>query len=142
MTVRPMIRYFQYKCLEIEKVPYFISKFSLYRYKKCYFDVTKSFYGGDWQIIRKFTVQLSELSELSQKIPVLFWNIFNPFRLSILSIATKLLRISFLLLCTKCMSLIEEMVFCYQNCSDLLWEKIVLVIEKNIWNSRLKAENL
>ena len=22
------------------------------------------------------------------------------------------------------------MVFCYQNCSDLLWEKIVLVIEK------------
>ena len=35
-----------------------------------------------------------------------------------------------------------EMVFCYQNCSDLLWEKIVLVIEKNFWNSRLKAENL
>ena len=30
----------------------------------------------------------------------------------------------------------------YQNCSDLLWEKIVLVIEKNFWNSRLKAENL
>ena len=34
------------------------------------------------------------------------------------------------------------MVFCYQICSDLLWEKIVLVIEKNFWNSRLKAENL
>ena len=34
------------------------------------------------------------------------------------------------------------MVFCYQNCSDLLWERIVLVIEKNIWNSRLKAKNL
>ena len=31
-------------------------------------------------------------------------------------------------------------VFCYQNCSDLLWEKNVLVIEKNVWNSRLKAE--
>ena len=29
-----------------------------------------------------------------------------------------------------------KMVFCYQNCSDLLWEKVVLVIEKNIWNSR------
>ena len=28
----------------------------------------------------------------------------------------------------------ERMVFCYQNCSDLLWEKIVLVIEKNFWN--------
>ena len=29
----------------------------------------------------------------------------------------------------------REMVFWYQNCSDLLWEEIV-------WNSRLKAENL
>ena len=37
---------------------------------------------------------------------------------------------------------VKIMVFCYQNCSDLLWEKIVLVIEKNFWNSRLKAENL
>ena len=35
-----------------------------------------------------------------------------------------------------------NMVFCYQNCSDLLLEKIVLVIEKNFWNSRLKAEHL
>ena len=33
-----------------------------------------------------------------------------------------------------------ELVFCYQNCSDLLCEKIVLVIEKNFWNLRLKAE--
>ena len=71
--VRPMIRNLQYKCLEIEKVPYFISKFSLYRYKKCYFDFTKSFMAEiSRQVIRKFTVQLSELSELSQKIPVLF----------------------------------------------------------------------
>ena len=36
----------------------------------------------------------------------------------------------------------KGMVFCYQNCSDLLWEKIVLAIEKNVWNSRLRAENL
>ena len=36
----------------------------------------------------------------------------------------------------------RKMVFCYQNCSDLLWEKIVLVIEKNFWNSRLKAQFL
>ena len=30
-------------------------------------------------------------------------------------------------------------IFCYQNCSDLLWEKIVLVIEKNIrgWRPRI-----
>ena len=27
-----------------------------------------------------------------------------------------------------------KIVFCYQNCSDLLWEKIVLVIEKNFRN--------
>ena len=36
----------------------------------------------------------------------------------------------------------QGLLFCYQNCSDLLWEKIVLVIEKNFWNLRLKAENL
>ena len=34
------------------------------------------------------------------------------------------------------------LVFCYQNCSDPLWEKNVLAIKKNFWNSRLKAENL
>ena len=34
-----------------------------------------------------------------------------------------------------------EMVFCYQNCSGLLWEKTVIVIEKNFWNQRLKAKN-
>ena len=33
-------------------------------------------------------------------------------------------------------------IFCYQNCSDLLWETIVLVIEKNFWKSRLKAKDL
>ena len=32
------------------------------------------------------------------------------------------------------------MVFFCQTCPDLLWEKIVLVIEKNFWNSRLKAK--
>ena len=38
--------------------------------------------------------------------------------------------------------LLIAMLLCYQNCSDLLWEKIVLVIKKNVWNSRLKAKNL
>ena len=28
----------------------------------------------------------------------------------------------------------ETMVFCYQNCSDILWEKFVLVIEKTFSN--------
>ena len=36
----------------------------------------------------------------------------------------------------------KVMVFCYQNCSDLLEEKNVLVMEKNFFNSMLKAENL
>ena len=35
-----------------------------------------------------------------------------------------------------------ELVFCYQNCSELLWEKNVLVIEKNFWNSRPIYNNL
>ena len=35
-----------------------------------------------------------------------------------------------------------ELVFCYHNCSDLLWKKNVLVIEKNFWNLRLMAKNL
>ena len=35
-----------------------------------------------------------------------------------------------------------EILFCYQNCSDLLWEKTVLVTQKNFWNIRLKADNL
>ena len=34
----------------------------------------------------------------------------------------------------------SQMAFCYQNCSDVLWEKIALVIEKNFRDSRLKAE--
>ena len=36
---------------------------------------------------------------------------------------------------------LKKLVFCYQNCSDLLWEWNVLVIKKNFWNSRLKAKN-
>jgi hypothetical protein len=31
-----------------------------------------------------------------------------------------------------------EMVFCYQNCSDLLWEKNVLLIKKNFWKLEAK----
>ena len=35
-----------------------------------------------------------------------------------------------------------EMVFRHQNCSNLLWEKNVLVTEKNFRNLRQKTENL
>ena len=34
------------------------------------------------------------------------------------------------------------MVYYFQNCSDLLWEKNGMVIKKNLWNSKLKAKNL
>ena len=40
--------------------------------------------------------------------------------------------------CLPCAWLREEMVFCYQNCSDLLGEKNVLVIEKK--NLKFEAE--
>ena len=49
----------------------------------------------------------------------------------------------FLSSCSNCTRLefLRNLVFCYQICSNLLWEKIVLVIKKNVWNLRLKAEN-
>ena len=37
---------------------------------------------------------------------------------------------------------LSALVFCYQNCSDLQWEKNVLVIEKKFCNSMLKAKDL
>ena len=27
--------------------------------------------------------------------------------------------------------MVKEVVFCFKNCSEILWEKIVIVIEKN-----------
>ena len=36
----------------------------------------------------------------------------------------------------------QQIVFCYQNCSDLLFDFFFLLIENVLWNSRLKAENL
>ena len=32
-----------------------------------------------------------------------------------------------------------EMVFCFETFSDLKWEKIVLVIEKNFWEFEAKG---
>ena len=37
---------------------------------------------------------------------------------------------------------IRTTVLCLQKCSNLLWEKNVLVIQKNFWNLRLRAKNL
>ena len=42
---------------------------------------------------------------------------------------------------SSCQAVQMKMVFCYQNCSDLLWKKIVLVIEKKFeiqgWRPRI-----
>ena len=48
---------------------------------------------------------------------------------------------------TKCENFIrkllrENIVFCFQNCSDFLWEKNILLIVKKIWISRSKTKNL
>ena len=37
---------------------------------------------------------------------------------------------------------VNNLAFCFKNCSDILWEKNVEVIVKNFCNSRLKVENL
>ena len=43
----------------------------------------------------------------------------------------------------KCIqSRLKTLVFFFHNVSDLLCDKIVLAIEKNFWNSGLKAKNL
>ena len=40
-----------------------------------------------------------------------------------------------------CLMIFGKIGILLQNCSDLLCEKIVLVIKKNFWNLRLKTEN-
>ena len=43
----------------------------------------------------------------------------------------------------KCIqSRLKTLVFFFQNLSELLWDKSALAIEKNFWNSVLKAKNL
>ena len=34
------------------------------------------------------------------------------------------------------------MAFCYENCSNLLWEKNVKIIKKNIYKSKAEGENV
>ena len=79
----------------------------------------------------------------SCRIPLLcIQHLFFPCQFSISTDKVMFFKIGLSLqhLCPWCVAC-EKMVFYYQNCSDLLWDKIVLVIEKNFWNSRLKAEN-
>ena len=76
---------------------------------------------------RKYSVRLVRLAE---------WIVFGIFLVAILAplcLTSPFINQTFFL---------QTMVFRYQNCSDLLWDKNVLVIKKNFWNLRLKAKNL
>ena len=65
----------------------------------------------------------------------LYKNHFFPLQVVILFFETLILNI-------VAHALQYSMVFYYQNCSDLLWEKIVIMIKVTFWNSRLRDENL
>ena len=80
---------------------------------------------GDWVI---FDILFHEFRKWGQYLKG-FWHLLQEIKLYISNKILVLLNF-------------EGMVFCCKNCSHLLWEKIVLVIKKNFWNSRLKAENL
>ena len=104
------------------------------------------FYSWEWQwkiissennILYKSTVQCTMMDLLicwkgPKKLPLTF----NCKLISFLQSSNALILLNF---STK---LQLNMVFFCQNCSDSLWEKIVLVMEKKIWNLRLKAKNL
>ena len=84
------------------------------------------------------------------RLRVLWFAIFRPY-LELLRDISNICRVSKYQVCLtkdchKKQNIIfhplKRLVFCFQNCSDLLSEKNVLVMEKNIWDLRLKTENL
>ena len=81
---------------------------------------------------------------LKMQLQVLILTLYMPRRVYEFMVFWRKYIIEYFRFCmeTVCRSSSIEMVFCLQNCSDLLWEKIVLVIEINFWNLWLKAENL
>ena len=42
----------------------------------------------------------------------------------------------------NCISYCKRMVFCFKNCFDQLWEKIVIVIEKIFWKFEAEFANI
>ena len=78
------------------------------------------------------------------RIKIYFWQLMlvgGPVWLAVTSCAMKidLFKFPFLLKIKSMLLLFWDLVFSYQNCSDLLWEKID---QENFWNSRLKGKNV
>ena len=68
------------------------------------------------------------------KVFLLCWHIFWQRKVTFKIIWLTFFRCRKFLLWKLCQNIVE-ISFCYQNISHLLWEIIVLVIEKNFWNS-------
>ena len=97
---------------------------------------------GTWSHMARIVIFLTNRLRLDGAI--LAWRFWIPISGSPWHSKHQFWCLKFFLKFTHCLKVFhwKSMVFCYQNCSDLLWERIVLVTEKNFWNSRLKAENL
>ena len=102
----------------------------------CYFTTTYILIHTQWSEFPKFVQQL--------------WVLFAPFqpRIWIKYVKNVVLNTifnqkrTFIGILNLSLSLVRNGILLPKLFHDLLWEKIVLVIEKNFWNSRLKAKNL
>ena len=95
------------------------------------------------QCMNKFPLQMTNTPRTAWFLIVLTWiNLFqcrskfvkNLFKTYVLTSWGD--RIAWLRLNSICQKPLSKMVFCYRNCFDLLWEKIVLVIEKKYFEIR------
>ena len=68
----------------------------------------------------------SPLSSLSWQTPVITTPYFSDSQTWHFRAKPKVIKLSYVII----------LVFCYQNCTDLLWEKIVLVIQKKLFEIR------
>ena len=76
-------------------------------------------------VIFVYEIEIQLKVRFSAKITKIWWNLISTYVIvDFLHIYSKLLRSAIPVQCNW------KMVFCHQNCSELLWEKIVLVIEK------------
>ena len=128
---------------------------------KVQLQVCTTMYIISWKIVSSVFFLCLSFIEIRQREPVLFWIrvvfLISSFKFKVQEKWLKLTGDGTQVNMTSVMEFLGRestvsrvllknqffiMVFCYQNSFDLLWEKIVLVIEKKFWNSRLKAENL
>ena len=72
--------------------------------------------------------------QLSIRCSLVLWHCIWFWSLLCWKICTSFIQVEHLYVCNFANKNLI-IVFCYQNCSDPLWEKIVLEIKKNFWNS-------